>query len=111
MVDSWLETSLHPVHDLVLLPGVCRCSTYEYQRATNARNIAKVACAVGLQRIVKYTSIQSIWGVAVTLSHVLLRDRLMCNSLYRAPMPLNDYFLPRLMPFYKKEKKRNTVIS
>ena len=69
MVDSRLETSLHPVHDL--LPSayvdVIRLRINERQtRVISDR-------AVGLPRIVKYTSIQSIWGVGVILSHVSLR--------------------------------------
>ena len=73
MADSRLQTSLYPVHDLALLQSVCvgviRLRTNERQ----TRNIAKAACAVGLPRIVKYTLIQSIWGVAMILSHVSLR--------------------------------------
>ena len=46
---------------------VCTCNTFAYQRVTNARNIAKAASAMGLPRIVKYTSIQSIWGVVAAL--------------------------------------------
>ena len=71
MADSWLQTSLHPVHDLALLPSACVAVIR--LRINEPRNIAKVACAVGLPRIVKYTSIQSNWGVAVILSHVSLR--------------------------------------
>ena len=41
---------------------VIRIRLCVYHRATNARNIAKAA---GLPRIVKYSAIQSIWGVAV----------------------------------------------
>ena len=55
MADSRLETSLYPVHDLALLPSACvpviRLRTH--QRATNARNIAKAAYAVGLPRIAR----------------------------------------------------------
>ena len=72
MADSRLQTTLHPVHDLALLQSPCVAVTimFVYQRATDTRNIVKAAYAVGLTRIVKYTS---IWGVAVILSHVSLR--------------------------------------
>ena len=81
MADSRLETSLHPVHDLALLPSACiaviRLRTNV--RQTRVIIISKAACAVGLPRIVKYTSSQSIWGVAVILYHVSLR--LLANVL------------------------------
>ena len=71
MADSRLETSLHPVNDLALLPSA-RVAVICFR--TNERQMrAKAACAVGLTRIVKYTSIQSVSGVAVILSHVSLR--------------------------------------
>ena len=75
MADSRLETSLHPVHDLALLPSACigLIRLHTNGRAIKARNMAKTACAVGFPRIVKNTSIQSILGVAVILSHVSLR--------------------------------------
>ena len=68
MADSRLETSLHPVHDLALLPSACvpviRLRTNERQtRVISQKQLA----AVGLPRIVKYTSIQSIWGVVAAL--------------------------------------------
>ena len=51
--------------------STCKCVYTCNQQATNAHNIAKVACAK-IPRIVKYTSIQSIRGVAVISSHVSL---------------------------------------
>ena len=44
-----------------------------YHQATNTRNIAKAACMTGLPCIVKFSLIQSNWGVAVILSHVSVR--------------------------------------
>ena len=71
MADSRLQTSLHLVSDLALFTITC---TAVICRRTNKRqtrvHIAQVACAVGLPHIVKYSSIQSICGVAVILSHV-----------------------------------------
>ena len=71
MADSRLETLLHPVHDLALLPSACvpviRLRTNERQTRILRKQLAKAACAVGLPRIVKYTSIQSIWGVVAAL--------------------------------------------
>ena len=54
MANSRLETSLHPVHDLVLLPSAC---VPVIRLRTNERNIAKAACAVGLPRTVKLSDI------------------------------------------------------
>ena len=76
MADSRLETSLHLVHDLAQLPSACvvviRLRNNERQtRVISQKQLARYA--VGVTRIVKYTSIQSIWGVAVILSHVSLR--------------------------------------
>ena len=75
MVDSRLKTSLHPVRDLhvALLPSACVAVIHLRTNERQTRNIAKAACAVGLPRIVKYTSTQPIWGVAMILSHVSLR--------------------------------------
>ena len=67
MADSRLETSLHPVHDLAVLPSACvpviRLRTNERQ----TRVISQKQLARWLPRIVKYTSIQSIWGVVAAL--------------------------------------------
>ena len=53
MADSWLETSLHPVNDLALLPSAC-VAVMRFR--TNERQTReKAACAVGLTCIVKYT--------------------------------------------------------
>ena len=38
-----------------------------------APHIAKAACVAGLSRTVKYSLIQSIWGMALISSHMSLR--------------------------------------
>ena len=68
MADNLLETSVHSVHDLAQLPSACvaviRLRTNG--RQTHVISQKKLArYAVGLPRIVKYTSIQSIWGVSL----------------------------------------------
>ena len=73
MADSRLETSLHPVHpvhDLALLPSTCvTVPVIRLRRNERQTRIIsqKQLYAVGLPRIVKYTSIQSIWGVVAAL--------------------------------------------
>ena len=58
MADSRLETSLHPVHDLALLPSACVAVT---RWRTNERQTRVIsACAVSLPRIVKLSIPRSI---------------------------------------------------
>ena len=82
MADSWLQASLHSVRDLALLASACAAVT---RMRANERNITKAACGVGLPCIVKYTLIQSIWGVAVISSQVSLR--LLANVLKIEAIP------------------------
>ena len=68
MADSRLETSLHPVHDLALLPRACvaikRLRTNERQtRVISQKQLARWASHASF----KFTSIR---GVTVILSHV-----------------------------------------